>query len=146
MNEYLEHGKFKYIDKWKSKSGKWVYKYAEDVKKKASELNDKYGPKKTTKYIAGGTRPERNGGGSGVKGYTQKQVTVKRNLIGGKKVSRSEAYVNPSVRAGKEKNTTQWSKNTGKSLEARSQKFAGNNAVRYRWVDETISTVRKSIT
>ena len=30
----LYHGKFKYIDKWKSKSGKWVYKYIEDKKKK----------------------------------------------------------------------------------------------------------------
>lgn len=31
MSEYLQHGKFKYIDKWRSKTGKWVYKYKDDV-------------------------------------------------------------------------------------------------------------------
>ena len=32
--ELLSHSRFKYIDKWRSKSGKWVYKYAEDLKNK----------------------------------------------------------------------------------------------------------------
>lgn len=36
--ESLSHGRFKYIDKWRSKSGKWVYKYAEDLKDKAKSL------------------------------------------------------------------------------------------------------------
>lgn len=39
--EYLAHGKFKYIDKYKSKAGKWVYKYKQDagnLQKKAGDL------------------------------------------------------------------------------------------------------------
>lgn len=32
--EYISHGKFKYIDKWKSASGKWVYKYQENLAQK----------------------------------------------------------------------------------------------------------------
>lgn len=31
----LEHSAFKYIDKWKSKAGNWIYKYADDVSNKA---------------------------------------------------------------------------------------------------------------
>ena len=36
MDGYLEHGKFKYIDKYKSKAGKWVYKYKDAAGKKAN--------------------------------------------------------------------------------------------------------------
>jgi len=35
--EYLAHGKFKYIDKYKSKAGKWVYKYKDAAGKKAKQ-------------------------------------------------------------------------------------------------------------
>lgn len=44
MDGYLEHGKFKYIDKYKSKSGKWVYIYkknASDFLKSASDAGGK---------------------------------------------------------------------------------------------------------
>ena len=82
MSDYLEHGKFKYIDKWKSKTGKWVYKYAEDAKKKAQKLNDKYGPKVTKTVTAGGRA--RNYPKSG---YDQKVHTTKKNHIGGRTVS-----------------------------------------------------------
>ena len=153
MRDYLEHGKFKYIDKWKSKSGKWVYKYAEDVKQNARNLNDKYGPKKTITYTAGGKRPERKFGPKGPgphasKAYTEKTVTVKKNLIGGRTVSRQEAYQDPGWAKGKEKNTTRWQRNTGKSAEDQRNKFAGNTAKRYRYVSETTkdSTGRKRTT
>lgn len=36
---HLSH--FKYIDKWKSKSGKWVYKYKKDVTDELEELKNK---------------------------------------------------------------------------------------------------------
>lgn len=36
--ESISHGKFKYIDKWKSKTGKWVYKYADSKKKGLSNF------------------------------------------------------------------------------------------------------------
>lgn len=38
--ESLSHGRFKYIDKWRSKSGKWVYKYADDLKDKLKGLSE----------------------------------------------------------------------------------------------------------
>lgn len=40
MDGYLEHGKFKYIDKYRSKAGKWVYRYkqdAQDLKRQAEK-------------------------------------------------------------------------------------------------------------
>lgn len=52
------HGKYKYIDKWRSKSGKWVYKYKQDldqtvndVRKKLSERDRRFviRPKSTKK-------------------------------------------------------------------------------------------------
>lgn len=36
--DYISHGKFKYIDKWKSKTGKWVYKYADQLNSAAKSL------------------------------------------------------------------------------------------------------------
>ena len=37
---FIEHGLHKYIDKWKSASGKWVYKYIKKPKITASHLAD----------------------------------------------------------------------------------------------------------
>lgn len=43
MDGYLEHGKFKYIDKYKSKAGKWVYRYKQDAQKRAKSAFDTFG-------------------------------------------------------------------------------------------------------
>lgn len=83
MSDYLEHGKFKYIDKWKSKTGKWVYKYAEDAKKKVQNLNDKYGPKYTQKSHTYSIKND----GRHPKGYDRVHSETRRNVIGGRAVS-----------------------------------------------------------
>ena len=79
MSEYLQHGKFKYIDKWRSKTGNWVYKYADAANDKIRTLNDRYGPKFIEEHkFASST------GMVFVDSYV-------RNVIGGKKV-RVESY------------------------------------------------------
>ena len=37
----ISHGKFKYIDKWRSKSGKWVYKYKKDLDQTVTDARKK---------------------------------------------------------------------------------------------------------
>ena len=37
----LSHSKFKYIDKWRSKTGKWVYKYKKDATNDLDDLKTK---------------------------------------------------------------------------------------------------------
>lgn len=133
MSDYLEHGKFKYIDKWKSKTGKWVYKYAEDAKQKARKLNDKYGPKVTTTVTAGGRA--RNYPKSG---YDQKTTTIKKNLIGGKTVSKNTTY----NRSGKpsapqltsnsrDRTKTSWEKTHTATEKGKREAFMGNDQQRY---------------
>lgn len=87
MSEYLQHGKFKYIDKWRSKTGNWVYKYADAANDKIRALNDKYGPKVTKKVTAGGRELKYPQGG-----YDQKTTTTTKNLIGGRTVSKQTSY------------------------------------------------------
>ena len=132
MDGYLEHGKFKYIDKYKSKAGKWVYRYASDLKGKAQKLNDKYGSKTRTEIVSGG-RPKKNGPA----GYDQKMVTVTKNLIGGRKVSRAEAYQRSEFESSKkDKSVTGWSRNDNKrgtqTYQDKAHKFAGDDAKRYK--------------
>lgn len=87
MNDYLQHGKFKYIDKWKSKAGKWVYKYADSANDKLKSLNDKYGPKVSRTIVSGGRALKYPQGG-----YDQKATTTTKNLIGGRTVSKHSVY------------------------------------------------------
>lgn len=133
MSDYLEHGKFKYIDKWKSKTGKWVYKYAEDAKKKAQKLNDKYGPKVTKTVTAGGRA--RNYPQSG---YDQKTTTIKKNLIGGKTVSKSTAYDRSGKPSAPKLTTskrdpmrTVWEKTHTGTKKGKREAFVGNDQQRY---------------
>lgn len=87
MSDYLQHGKFKYIDKWKSKAGKWVYKYADSANDKLKSLNDKYGPKVSLTTVSGGRALKYPQGG-----YDQKATTTTKNLIGGRTVSKQSVY------------------------------------------------------
>lgn len=133
MSDYLEHGKFKYIDKWKSKTGKWVYKYAEDAKKKAQKLNDKYGPKVTKTVTAGGRSrnypQSRN---------DQKVHTTKKNLIGGRTVSDSVSYQRsgkpsaPQLTTSKrDPKKTVWEKTHTGTKKGQLEAFMGNDQQRY---------------
>lgn len=87
MSEYLQHGKFKYIDKWRSKTGNWVYKYADAANDKIRDLNDRYGPKVKQTITAGGRSLKYPQGG-----YDQKATTTTKNLIGGRTVSKQTVY------------------------------------------------------
>lgn len=103
--------KHKYISKHKSKSGKWVYVYADDIKDKLKGLNDKYGPKVDTHIVAGGRELKYPNGG-----YDQKDTTIRKNLIGGRTVAKFSAYKKsgrpstpPEWQASKkDKNRTAW--------------------------------------
>lgn len=131
MSDYLEHGKFKYIDKWKSKTGKWVYKYAEDAKKKAQKLNDKYGPKVTKTVTAGGSDRK-------YRGYDQKVHTTKKNLIGGRTVSESISFQRsgkpsvPQLTTSKlDPMRTVWEKTHTGTKKGKREAFVGNDQQRY---------------
>lgn len=133
MNDYLEHGKFKYIDKWKSKSGKWVYKYAEDAKQKARKLNDKYRPKVTKTVTAGGRAKKYPEGG-----YDQKTTTIKKNLIGGKTVSKQTVYARsgrpsaPQLTTSKrDRKKTVWEKTHTGTKKGNRAAFIGYDQQRY---------------
>lgn len=61
MSEYLQHGKFKYIDKWRSKTGKWVYKYRDDVSNDILSLKNGVGNRlaETRRYLV--NKPKKQG-------------------------------------------------------------------------------------
>lgn len=61
MSEYLQHGKFKYIDKWRSKTGKWVYKYRDDVSNDVLSLKNSVGNRlaETRRYLV--NKPKKEG-------------------------------------------------------------------------------------
>lgn len=133
MSDYLEHGKFKYIDKWKSKTGKWVYKYAEDVNDKARKLNDKYGPKVSKTVVSGGTELRK-----GPAGYDQKAHTVRKNLIGGRTVDdftvyqRSGRPSSPQLTDSKRNpSKTVWEKTHTGTKKGKREAFGGYDQQRY---------------
>lgn len=133
MSDYLEHGKFKYIDKWKSKAGNWVYKYADDVNQKLRTLNDQYGPKVTKTVTAGGRAKNYPQGG-----YDQKTTTTKKNLIGGRTVSKNTVYKrsgkpssNHLIGSKKDPTKTVWEKTHTGTKEGKAQVAGGNDQQRY---------------
>lgn len=97
--DHLSHGKFKYIDKWKSKAGNWVYKYAEDANEGLKNINDRFGPKVKKTIVAGGQELKK-----GPAGYDQKRVETTKNLIGGRTVSKSTVY----QRSGRPSKPDEW--------------------------------------
>lgn len=126
--EHISHGKFKYIDKWKSKAGKWVYKYADEVGDKARKLNDKYGPKVSRNITAGGRELKYPQGG-----YDQKVTRVTKNLIGGRTVEKQHTYAKsgrPSVpphnvQSKRDPGKTVWEKTRKDSEKGRRAAAAG---------------------
>lgn len=120
--------KYKYIDKWKSKAGNWIYKYADDVGDKARKLNDKYGPKVSRSITAGGRELKYPQGG-----YDQKVTRVTKNLIGGRTVEKHHTYAKsgrPSipprnVQSKRDSSKTVWEKTRKDTAKGRSAAAAG---------------------
>lgn len=99
----LSHGKFKYIDKWKSKAGNWVYKYAEDMNEAIQNARNQYNRTHRDNVIRPHSRDENrnNSGGwhtandqDSIAGYSQTRERTVTNAQGQKirrKEYRSEA-------------------------------------------------------
>ena len=131
--DHISHGKFKYIDKWKSKAGNWIYKYADEVGDKARKLNDRYGPKVSRNITAGGRELKYPQGG-----YDQKVTRVTKNLIGGRTVEKQSAYAKsfrPSspklIDSRSHRGKTVWEKVKTGTKEGKARAAAGYDHQRY---------------
>ena len=116
--EYLAHGKFKYIDKYKSKAGKWVYKYKQDAQdlkrqaeKKLVQLTQQRKKRSSERGRTNQWHTDTTATGyditSGRKsGQTRKRIV--KDPFSGKKVLRTEYYspgeTQNSIRRSRSKN------------------------------------------